>query len=201
MNARAGLGAILVVIGIVIAGSAFLEIGGGEGATAASASPTLAGHSATPATAASPTQPTAASPTPTRAPTSSPSPTPEPTTDLVAEASAFYDALRLAIRTAEVEALLALVHPATVERYGEAACRAYFAGLADPTFDVVVHGVTAPLAWDYVTDERKTTIADAWTVDADLTANGTTTRRELHLAPDPADGDLRWFTDCGPPLG
>ncbi len=104
-----------------------------------------------------------------------------------------------AIRSNDVATLRAKLHPATIERYGEAACRTYFTALNDPAFDVVVHDVRPPAAWDYVTDGRTTSIPDAWEVAADLTSQGKTEARALHVAL--VGGEIRWFTDCGTPLG
>jgi hypothetical protein len=141
--------------------------------------------------------PAAATQTP--APTRTPSPTPPPTADPGSLVAEFYAVLVPAIRAADADTLVAILHPATLERYGEAACRTQLGGLDDPAFDVVVRGVRPLAAWDYTTDERTTTISGAWAVDADLTANGTTETRELHVAL--VDGEVRWFTDCGTPLG
>jgi hypothetical protein len=41
-------------------------------------------------------------------------------------------------------------------------------------------------------------VVDVYTVTADVTALGTSARRELHFGW--TDGELRWFTDCGTPL-
>ena len=191
MTGRRALGAALIVIGLLVAGIGASSLVSGPSPTpgpAASAAPSIVPTSPTPAASGT------ATPTPT------PSPTPLPTVDPVVAASEFYAALTFAIRTTEVDPMIALLHPAVLDRYGEAACRTWFAGLSDPGFDVVVHGIASIGAWEYVTDGVSTTVADAWFVDADITANGETARRELHVAPDPTDGDLRWFTDCGTPL-
>jgi hypothetical protein len=201
MTGRVLAGSALLLVGLVIIGTVVVDLlgDGGTASIAGGSTPTPTVPEATPApTVAESTAPTAE---PTAAPTEAPSlaPTPMPTTEPTAQATAFYAVLVPAIRTADADTLSALLHPATVERYGEERCRAYLAGLDDPAFDVVVRAVQSPADWDYVTDDRSTTIPDAWTIEADLTSQGATQARELHLAP--VDGELRWFTDCGEPLG
>jgi hypothetical protein len=122
-----------------------------------------------------------------------------PTADRLALVRALYARIVPAIRGPDAATLLALLHPATIERYGEAACRVFFAGLRDPTFDVEVQSVASPAPWAWERDGRTTIIPDAWAVQAQLTANGSTTSQEIHVAP--VGGEVRWFTDCGTPLG
>jgi hypothetical protein len=191
-------------IALVGAGAAGLAGVGPLAMTAAahpSAPVTAASPSAPPAAGSSPSQPASlAVPTASLVPTAAPTiaVTAAPTPDLVAAVGALYARLVPAIRANDVATLTALLHPATIERYGEAACRTYFAALRDPTFNVVVHSVAAPAPWIWDRDGRSTTIPDALAVQADLTANGTTSAQEIHVAP--VGGELRWFTDCGTPL-
>jgi hypothetical protein len=194
-------------VALLVAGIALIAIGAigmlGAGSTSgapsegtASATPSSttvgSGASTTPASAAPSPTPTA-TPDPTASPVS-PSPTPDAETLIVA----FYEGLDPAIRAADADTLVPLLHPATIERYGEPACRTYLGGLADPTLDIVVESVAGPAPWDYVTDERTTTIPDTWTVQAKFTSQGETSDRELHVAL--VGGQVRWFTDCGTPL-
>jgi hypothetical protein len=118
---------------------------------------------------------------------------------------AFVSRLEAAIRTAELLPMLPLLHPASIERYGEEACRTNLTTRSpDPDFAIRVTSIDGPAPWDYVTDGRTATIADAWTVVASVTARDPTTgqpatsERELHVAP--IAGEVRWFTDCGTPL-
>jgi hypothetical protein len=201
----ARIGAIVaIVIGIVLTalGAAGLA-GAGPLAPGAAVGPVT---SAGPTPGPTPGPPTAAAstpPSPTGGPTFNLTPAP-PTTpsqapDRLALVRALYARIVPAIRGPDVATLLALLHPVTIERYGEATCRAYFSGLRDPTFDVVVQSVGPPAAWVWERDGRTTTIPDAWAVQAELTANGTTSSQEIHVAP--IGGEARWFTDCGTPLG
>ena len=196
----ARIGAIVaIVIGAVLVslGAAGLA-GAGPLAPTSAAGPTAAPtptSGPTPIPSSSPANPTASTPAPTPTATEAPSPTP----DRLALVQALYARLVPAIRGPDVETLLALLHPATIERYGEPACRTYFAGLRDPTFDVVVRSVAPPAPWIWERDGRSTTIADAWAVQADLTANGSASSQEIHVAV--VGGEVRWFTDCGTPLG
>lgn len=195
MDTRRRSGIALLVIGIVL-----IAIGviGMVSAGARGAPPTEAAASTAPTAAVvvTPTRAPTATPVPTAspAPPSPPSPTPDPMALIVA----FYEGLDPAIRAADADVLVPLLHPATIERYGEPACRTYLGGLADPTLDIEVGSVTGPAPWDYVTDDRSTTIPDTWTVQASFTSQGVTSDRELHVAL--VDGEVRWFTDCGSPL-
>jgi hypothetical protein len=194
-------------VALLVAGIALIAIGAigmlgagstsgapSEGTASASASATTPGSAAATTTASAAPSPTPiATPDPTASPVP-PSPTPDPETLIVA----FYEGLDPAIRAADADTLVPLLHPATIERYGEPACRTYLGGLADPTLDIVVESVAGPAPWDYVTDERTTTIPDTWTVQARFTSQGETSDRELHVAL--VDGQIRWFTDCGTPL-
>ena len=113
--------------------------------------------------------------------------------------AAFTTVLIPAMREADAVTLVAILHPATIERYGLDACLAELGRLPDPTFDVVeVHGVSSPAPWDYTTDGVTTTIPDALAVDASMTAKGSTVATVLRLAI--VGHEVRWFTDCGTPL-
>jgi hypothetical protein len=141
-------------------------------------------------------------PTPSPTPTPTPVPTPEPLGE--ADVRAFVDELVAAINTGDVEFLVANLHPATIDRYGEEACRTATAGFTNPDFDIEVLEVAAQAPWDYVTEDPPnaltTTIADTWEVTGNLHVGGTVpdATRAFHYAP--FDGTVRWFTDCGTPL-
>lgn len=195
MSARRRLGAALVIVGLLVAGvgvAGALGSAGGPATAAASGAPI-----ASPATSASPAPAATSTPTPTPSPT--PTPTPSPTPDPDTLAKAFLVDLVGAIRAGDADSMLPRLHPAVIDRYGEAACKQELeTRSADPTYEIVVQVVRPPAAWDYTLDGATTTIPDAWTVDADVTALGQVTARELHIAP--IDGEVRWFTDCGTPL-
>jgi hypothetical protein len=129
-----------------------------------------------------------------------PTPTAAPTPDAEARIRAFFATFVPAIRTADVETLLALLHPVSLQRYGEARCRTGFAGLADPAYTVVVKTVHDQAQWEFARDGLTTTIPDAWAIDVDVTTTASgTAAAVVHLAP--IDGEIRWFADCGTPLG
>lgn len=194
-------------VALLVAGIALIAIGaiGMLGAGATNGGPSEAAVSAAPSAAASnsvaPTALASATsspaPTATPVPTASPAP-PSPTPDAETLIVAFYEGLDPAIRAADADTLVPLLHPATIERYGEPACRTYLGGLADPTLDIEVESVAGPAPWGYITDDLTTTIPDTWTVEAVFTSQGATSDRELHVAL--VDGEVRWFTDCGAPL-
>jgi hypothetical protein len=110
---------------------------------------------------------------------------------------AFLAELEVALRSGDAATQVARLHPATLDRYGEAQCRTELPARADETISIIVVSVGAPEAWAYETDGRSTPIEDAIPVEADMTIQGEAGRRILHLAV--VDGSLRWFTDCGVP--
>lgn len=195
MSARRRLGAVLVVVGLLVAGAGVAgALGSAGGLTTAAASGVSVGSSAA---SASPVASSTAPPTP--APTPAPTPTQSPTPDPDTLTRAFLVDLIAAIRAGDVDSMLPRLHPAVIERYGEAACKQELeTRSADPTYEIVVKVVRPPAAWDYTLDGVTTSIPDAWTIDADVTAVGQLATRELHVAP--VDGEVRWFTDCGTPL-
>jgi hypothetical protein len=110
-----------------------------------------------------------------------------------------------AIRAGELAPMFEDLHPAVIELYGEQACQNTLATRsADPTYAVEITSIQPPAPWDWVIDGRTTTISDAWTIVAAVTAidpatgSPVTAQREVHLAP--SAGTARWFTDCGTPL-
>ncbi|MEW5989891.1 MAG: hypothetical protein AB1736_00920 [Chloroflexota bacterium] len=205
MNGRTLIGTVLLVLGLVLAavGGYELATGGGPpfGPGTVIGTPDPTGG---PPPSPTPTPPPAATPTPatTPQPSPEPSPTPQPSpTGAETEAAirGFLDELVAAIRAGEVHAMAGRLHDATIDRYGLAACETKLANdQADATYEVVIVEIHPLAPWDYITDERTTTIAEAWTIDADVTAQGTTARRQVHLAP--MDGEVTWFSDCGDPL-
>lgn len=194
MGDRRRLGAILLALGLLIAGTGVVGALSGGSPSDTGTDPTDGPASPGPSASTS-AAPTA---TPKTAPT--PTPTPTATPDPEALIRDLIEDLVAAIRAGDVNSMLPRVHPATIERYGEAACLEELSTrAADPTYEVVIKEIRPQAPWDYVTDDVSTTIADAWTIEVDLTSFGTTSAREVHLAP--TDGEVRWFTDCGSPLG
>ncbi len=135
------------------------------------------------------------------APTADPTEVPSPTVgaDTDAAIRAFFVDLVDAIRGGTIESMAARLNGAVIDRYGVSPCETKLATDAtDPTYAVSIVEIHPLAPWDYVTDERTTPIDEAWTIDADVTASGATTRRQIHLAP--MGGTVSWFTDCGDPL-
>lgn len=193
MDRRQRLGALALAVGLLLVG-----VGAVGALTEAARSPTTA-------IAPSPTTPAASAQTTTASPEVSPTPPPTadtspiPTLDREALVRTFFADLVTATRERDADSLFAWLHPATIERYGEAACRTFLENREDATFQVVVTSVGEPETWPYTTDEVATTIEDALTVAAQVTNSGNTIERELHVVV--LDGQVRWFTDCGTPLG
>ena len=203
MNGRTGFGVVLLVVGVGLAvvGGYELATGGGPpfgpARATASAGPTTAHPSPTPTPSAPPLATAAPSPTPEPSPTAVPSPTVGAETDTAIRA--FLADLVAAIRAGVVDSMADRLNVATIDRYGVTACETKLAAdEADATYAVEIIAIHPLGPWDYVTDERTTTIAEAWTIDANVTAQGQTQQREVHLAP--MDGAVSWFSDCGDPL-
>jgi hypothetical protein len=201
MDGRQRLGAVLAItgIGLVVVGGLGLAGGIGGADTGSAATPSPTALVATPA----PTAPAVATSTPA-APPVTPEPTLTATEDTTALVSAFFAQLQAAIRAGTEADLLDSLAQAVLDRYGRDACAADLAA-KDPVpgqvFEILA--VHPPAPWDYVTDNRTTTVPDATTVDARVTApDGTgalqTTERALHVQI--VDGVVLWFTDCGDPL-
>jgi hypothetical protein len=94
--------------------------------------------------------------------------------------------------------------PAVFERYGRAACEAQLGSQApEPSRAFEILEVGAPAPWDYERDGLSTTIDDAIAVRARVTgptpSGDVTDEAELHVQL--VDGEVRWFSDCGTPLG
>jgi hypothetical protein len=197
LDARTIVGAGVFVVGIALIGSAVLDLRdappAGAAGTPRPSLPAAASDAAAPSTSA------VASPSATAVSPTASAVRPTATPDPFSRVSAFYQALVPGVRDADADVLAALLHPATIERYGRDACVQSLGQLNDPTFDVIVHGVGPPAPWDYATDGVTTTIPDALAVEATVTANGATEARELHVAI--VEGEVRWFTDCGTPIG
>lgn len=109
----------------------------------------------------------------------------------------FLAELQRAQREGDTTFLLARLHPAVIERYGEDVCRASVAEPPDPTstFDVVRIDHTGP--WDYASDGQTTTVADTTFVLTNRTVHAQPTQQiQVHVAA--VGGQQRWFTDCTP---
>ena len=185
MNGRRWLGLLLIIAGVALFGyGAWRLLGdGGDG------TPSL-----TPGASASQA---ISSKAPSASPPSVP-PTPTPVPPLgEADVRTFVEALVAATRAGDLDARMAALHPATLDRYGNLACATKLAG-GSPTFSIEVLEVRAQAAWDYMTDGLTTTIPDAWSVIANQTEGDVTTPVTVHFAP--FGGTVRWFTDCGEPM-
>ncbi len=181
-------GASLLLVGLV--GRLGFD-GGGETAAPSPSPPQLS---------SSPTTPPSSEPTESAEPSASESPSPEPTETIAVETpEEFFALFAEAIRTGDVEFLLARLHPVVLERYGRQQCRAAVAALAtDPTFDAKVRSTSEAGAYEFTSDGESATVDDTLTVAVTFTTAGDAGRQDAHVAP--VDGELRWFTDCGDPI-
>ena len=124
------------------------------------------------------------------------SPASTSTTTVEQAVRTFVPELVAAIRKGDNDFKFARLHPAVIERYGEK-CKDGLSG-AQPDFviDVVSVGVAEP--WDWVTDGVTATIVATPVTVKRSSAGGVLIDGVIHLAE--AEGEMRWFTDCGTPL-
>lgn len=198
MSARQRVGAVLVVAGVALAlvGIASLLL--------SPAAPPVALASPTPNASLYLVTAVPATSAPSTPPTQAPA-TLAPTDVADALVRAFFVRLQAAIRNGTQQTNSGLLAEAVTDRYSFEVCNAFLIS-RDPVPEQVfeILAVHDPAPWDYVTDGRTTTIPDAITVDARVTgsdANGviSTAERELHVQL--VGVEVRWFSDCGTPLG
>ena len=118
------------------------------------------------------------------------------TTTVEAAVRAFVPQLVAAIRAGDNDFKFARLHPLVLDRYGPA-CRNGLSA-AQPAFvmEVVSVGALEPWAWE--TDGLTTTVeATPVAVKRSGAADGALVDGVIHLAE--AEGEMRWFTDCGTP--
>jgi hypothetical protein len=116
---------------------------------------------------------------------------PEPVTEFLEEFEA-------AMQSENLDFLLGRLHPAVIDRYGESACAAYLAQVAEPTFSIEVLRIHPPDDWTYGQDGVEALIEMAWSAEVRVSSGGQIQETTAHYAE--RDGTLRWFTDCGTPL-
>ena len=75
----------------------------------------------------------------------------------------FITRLDQALRARDIEYMIARLHPAVIERYGEAACRANFER-TESLARKVTGAATGPAPYDWTTDGQTETIPDTYTV-------------------------------------
>ena len=118
------------------------------------------------------------------------------TTSPEAAVRAFVPELVAAIRSGDNGFKFDRLHPLVLARYGDATCRNGLSA-AQPTFAMDVVSVGAPEPWAWETDGLSTVVT-ATPVEVKRTgADGAVVDAVIHLAD--AEGELRWFTDCGTP--
>ena len=112
-----------------------------------------------------------------------------------------------AFRSGDIDFLLARLHPASIERYGEAACTESIKRQSpDPGWTITVKKVSDLGVYDYASDALSTVVNGVYTVTVIReTGRPSQTGQEsppaesdIHLAL--VEGKLRWFSDCGTPL-
>ncbi len=112
-----------------------------------------------------------------------------------------------AFRSGDIDFLLTRLHPASIERYGKAACTESIKRQSpDPGWKIIVKKVSNLGVYDYASDALSTVVNGVYTVTVDRetgrpsqTGQGSPpVESDIHLAL--VEGKLRWFSDCGTPL-
>lgn len=112
----------------------------------------------------------------------------------------FYERFNTAMAAGDAGFLLESLHPAVIERYGEAGCLAWLEEVVAVPRTVAVLEVAGFGVWRYATDGQAAEIEYVYTVAADVTlADGSVNTIETQVALR-EDASIGWFTDCGEPL-
>lgn len=111
----------------------------------------------------------------------------------------FYTMFNAAQAAGDHQTMYDLLHPAVLERYGEAACAAYLESIVNPSVEIELVETTGFGTWDFDRDERTDTVENAITVNVIVHSADGDTEAEAHVAKFEA-AVLGWFTDCGEPL-
>jgi hypothetical protein len=118
--------------------------------------------------------------------------------DVEAQARTFIGAFSAAQEAHDVDFLFDHLGQETLDRYGEAQCRKYLAGVAGTATSFEVLSTSYPEPFTYAADGQTTTIPDTVVVEVQYQALGTPTTGSLHILVE--DGQTYWFTDCGTPI-
>jgi hypothetical protein len=98
------------------------------------------------------------------------------------------------------EQLYQLLHPAVLDIYGEEACQVYLEGIIENPTSLEFQNALWFGGWTFERDGISKMVEDVYQVGVNFTSGESTAPQELHLAI-PGDDSVRWFTDCGEPLG
>jgi hypothetical protein len=115
------------------------------------------------------------------------------------DAAAFLEQLGAALRDGNTDFLVARLNPAVITRYGSAQCLGALAGARDTSAAFTVKQVGDPADFDWTTDGKTITIAEAVTVDVDRVQRGVPSAASLHIVS--VNGQFTWLVDCGNPIG
>ncbi len=104
-----------------------------------------------------------------------------------------------AFESENAEALVDLLHDVVLDSYGRPQCRTYFEAVILNRVIIEIIEATEIGPWTWVIDGLSIPVENAYEVDANLTAQGETDMRVIHLV-SREDGSLGFLTDCGVPL-
>jgi len=104
-----------------------------------------------------------------------------------------------ALRTNDTVFLFQHLHPAVLNLYGAAQCQSYVNQRpVDTTYNIAVLDVQGPASWEWVASGISTQVQDVYTLDANVTVQGQTAKRQVHFGL--VGNSIDWFTECGQPL-
>ncbi|MEZ5282107.1 MAG: hypothetical protein R2770_16730 [Acidimicrobiales bacterium] len=142
---------------------------------------------------------TSTSTTTTAAPTSTTSEPAEPL-DPRATVQDFFANWAVAIGEADVEFLLAALHPAVIDRYGTEQCAAYLEQVAGQPIEVEVVSTSELITGEFARDGLTRVIDDLVLVEIARRDRGAEEAVVQQTRLGFVEGEPRWFTDCGEPL-
>lgn len=112
----------------------------------------------------------------------------------------FVTVFNTAFQDKNVDHLYQLLHPEVIDLYGEESCRAYIEGIVEIPTSLEYLDASYVGGWNFERDGVVIPVDFAYSVFANFTSNEQTIPQELHLTL-PGDDSVRWFTDCGEPIG
>lgn len=185
-GAKAWRGPVLTAVGVVVLVVGLLGlVGGGDDEGGGEASDVTT-------TVADPTSETSEAPAATTSTTLAAT----TTTLALDEAIPFFlVSFNTAFASGDAGQVLALLHPAVFDTFGEGTCRSYLEGLAGTPQPALVYREHAePEDWGWEVDGQLVAVPDAVAVEVDREISGQTIIQEIHVAT--VDGELRTFVDC-----
>ncbi len=109
--------------------------------------------------------------------------------------AAFLDELAGAMRSGNVDFMVARLNPAVIAHYGRASCRQAVVSYIDPTAAFTLQSASPPADYTYTVSGTSVVVPDTITAQATFTRQGHPGPVTAHLSRT-SKGELTWFTDC-----